>query len=53
MKDAFDSTLRESELDQVPNLELGEVILCIAGKGNISMKIDLSAEEQRVFTGGH
>lgn len=53
LKDAFDSTLKESELDQIPLLELGEVILCIAGKGNISMKIDLSPEEKRVFTGGH
>lgn len=53
LKSAFKDTLKESELAQVPNLEVGETILAIKGKGNFQIKIDLSREEERIFTGGH
>ncbi|EHA7756862.1 hypothetical protein JMJ06_000203 [Enterococcus faecalis] len=53
LKKSFSETLRESELSIVPHLRVGETILAIKGKGNIHMKIDLSEEERRLFTGGH
>jgi hypothetical protein len=52
LRSVFGETLTERELDTVPLLKEGEVLLSISGKGNYQLKIDLSAEEKRLFTGG-
>ncbi|MEY8498767.1 hypothetical protein AALF20_12810 [Enterococcus avium] len=52
LKKAYKDTLKESELQQIPNLKLGQAILSIKGKGNLQVNIDLSSEEKKIFTGG-
>lgn len=53
IKDSFKETLRESELESIPNLNQGQAILAIKGKGNFQLNIDLSKEEIEIFAGGH
>lgn len=53
LKDSFKETLRESELESIPNLNQGQAILAIKGKGNFHLNIDLSKEEIEIFAGGH
>lgn len=53
LKDSFKETLRESELESIPNLNQGQAILAIKGKGNFQLNIDLSKEEIEIFAGGH
>lgn len=48
----FANVLRESELNIIPNLAKGWGVLSIAGKDNYTMKIDVSQEELKVFSGG-
>ena len=52
LKDVFNNQLSESELTSIPNLKMGDCILCINGFGNISFNIDVSEEELELFKGG-
>ncbi|WP_137665465.1 ATP-binding protein [Enterococcus hulanensis] len=53
LRKAYKETLKDSELRQIPSLKIGQAILSIKGKGNLQVKIDLSKEEKKIFTGGH
>ncbi|MGL4109027.1 VirB4 family type IV secretion system protein [Clostridium sp. LP20] len=52
IKKIFDGRLTESEIEMIPNLEEGECILSIMGMKNISMQIEITEEERRIFKGG-
>ena len=48
----FGDVLTESEIKEIPKFETGECILNISGDRNIHFKISLTAEEEKLFTGG-
>lgn len=52
LKRVFNGVLSDSEINIVPQLEQGQCILSIDGQTNISMQVQLSAEEKMIFKGG-
>lgn len=52
IKKIFQGKLTDSEIEMIPNLEEGECILSIMGMKNISMQIEITEEERRIFKGG-
>lgn len=52
LKDVFSGQLNDSELEKIPFLQTGEVILAISGVKNIKMSVDVSDDELSMFGGG-
>ena len=52
IKEVLGSSINDSELEDIPKLERGECILNISGDRNIKFKVEITEEEQRLFTGG-
>lgn len=50
--DVFQNSLTSSQRARIPNLEVGDNILCISGERNLEFHVDISDEEKRLFTGG-
>ncbi len=48
----FENVLTRTQRDRIPQLGMGENILCIASDRNIEFKVHLSKEEEKLFTGG-
>ncbi|MBS3198975.1 VirB4 family type IV secretion system protein [Turicibacter bilis] len=48
----FDGELTEREISQIPNLKVGEMLLCISGDTTIKTKIECVEEEFALFGGG-
>lgn len=48
----FDHVLTESQLQAIPNLEMGETILSISSDITLQFKIHLSEEENFIYSGG-
>lgn len=48
----FGDQLSDSEIDSIPTLEEGQCILSISGMKNISMQIEITEEENKLFKGG-
>lgn len=46
------NSITQSEIEGIPRFEMGETLLNISGDRNIRFKIDISDEEERLFTGG-
>ncbi|OZT79664.1 type IV secretion system protein VirB4 [Marinococcus halophilus] len=52
LKDIFAGQLNQSELERIPQLTKGEVMLSISSVKNIKMKVDVSKQELDLFGGG-
>lgn len=52
IRDIFENQLTDSEIEMIPTLEEGQCILSIMGMKNISMQIEISEEENKLFAGG-
>lgn len=52
LAEVFRDALTDHELESVPKLIKGEAILVLSGDRNIRMKIEISEEEEKLFTGG-
>lgn len=52
LRTVFDGQLTESEIRNIPTLEVGQVVLCISGVKNIAFNVDVSQEELSMFGGG-
>ena len=52
IRDAFDGSFTEREIDNIPYLERGEVCMSIAGEKNITFQIDVTDEQLQLFEGG-
>lgn len=52
IKEVLGNSINDSELEDIPRLERGECILNISGDRNVKFKIEISEEEQKLFTGG-
>lgn len=48
----FTGILTQSQRDRIPNLEMGETILCIDSDRNLEFKIYLTDQEEKIFSGG-
>lgn len=48
----FSGVLTTTQRNRIPQLGMGETILCISGNSNIEFKIYLSKDEERLFKGG-
>ena len=48
----FQNSLTPSQRARIPNLEVGDNILCISGERNLEFHVDITDEEKRLFTGG-
>lgn len=48
----FGKSMTETEINSIPNFETGETILNISGDRNIHFQIQLTREEEKLFTGG-
>lgn len=48
----FGKSMTDSEINSIPNFETGETILNIAGDRNIHFQIQLTGDEDKLFTGG-
>lgn len=48
----FVKSMTQSEIDSIPTFGMGECILNISGDRNIHFQIEISAEEEKLFTGG-
>lgn len=52
IKSIFEGQVTDSELQEIPRLETGHVLLCITGLKNIGFKVEIDAEELALFGGG-
>ncbi|MGV2620989.1 type IV secretion system protein VirB4 [Halobacillus sp. ACCC02827] len=52
LKEVFVGQLNDSELNQIPFLQTGQVLLSISSVKNIKMNVDVSKEELDLFGGG-
>lgn len=52
IREAFQGSFSEIEIESIPMLEQGNCILSIAGDRNLQLKIRLQDEEQYYFDGG-
>jgi len=52
MSSVFQGLITDSELEKIPNLRKGEMILAINGYGNIELEVHASDEELKLFKGG-
>lgn len=52
LQSIFDNVLTESQLREIPTLEMGECICCISSDRNLKVSIYLGDEEEDVFSGG-
>lgn len=52
LREIFQSTFSDSEIEAIPMLEQGQCIMAISGDKNIQFKIWLSEEEEYYFDGG-
>jgi hypothetical protein len=52
IRDAFDGSFTEREIDNIPYLERGEVCMSIAGEKNITFQIDVTDQQLELFEGG-
>lgn len=48
----FENALTESQRNRIPNLEVGNNILCISGERNLEFHVDITEREKSIFTGG-
>ena len=52
LRNVFKNELTEDDIEIIPQLEMGETILCISGMTNIHFNIYITEEEQQLFAGG-
>lgn len=48
----FGLSMTDTEITSIPNFETGETILNISGDRNIHFQIQLTKDEDKLFTGG-
>jgi len=52
IRNIFEGQLTDSEIEMIPTLDEGECILSIMGMKNVTMQIEISEEENKLFKGG-
>ena len=52
IKAIFEGQVTDSELQEIPKLETGHVLLCITGLKNIAFEVDIPSDEMKLFGGG-
>lgn len=52
LREIFQSTFSDNEIEAIPLLEQGQCIMAISGEQNLQLKIWLSEEEEYYFDGG-
>ena len=52
LRSVFDKQLTSLEIERIPSLDQGETIMAINAKQNMELKVELRADEEKVFRGG-
>lgn len=52
IKAIFEGQVTDSELQEIPKLETGHLLLCITGLKNVAFKVDIPSDEMKLFGGG-